>query len=108
MAVNFLASGANSLLLADGDAYAIFLAPLAQDFPECLAAKSIPFVPQIVVRYLVLESAKRMATVDCIEKPGPDVILLNLMAKVVHDVPLVQFESLTDTAGFRSMRQTRE
>jgi hypothetical protein len=50
MAVNFLASGASRLLLADGDAYAIFLAPLAHDFPECLAAISIPFFPQMVVR----------------------------------------------------------
>jgi hypothetical protein len=50
MAVNFSASGASRLLLADGDAYAIFLAPLAHDFPECLAAISIPFFPQMVVR----------------------------------------------------------
>ena len=64
MAVNFLASGASRLLKADGDAYAIFLAPLAHDFRECLAAKSIPFLPQIVVAYCVFEPAKRMSATD--------------------------------------------
>jgi hypothetical protein len=37
MVVNFLASGVNGLLLPDGDAYAVFLAPLVHDFPEFVA-----------------------------------------------------------------------
>src|SRR5580658_4041483 len=109
MAVNFSASGASRLLLADGDAYASFLAPLAHDFPECLAAKSIPFFPQIVVPCLGLESAKGMTALDRSKKRGSNVISFYLVAKLVHDVPLVHLEATWEreipVCGFDQDRQ---
>ena len=52
------------LFLPDGEDYAFFLAPVAHDFRQCLAAKTIPFFPQVVGRDLIFEAAKRMIAVD--------------------------------------------
>jgi hypothetical protein len=81
----------------DGEDYAFFLAPVAQDFRQCLAAKTIPFFPQVVGRDPILEAAKRMIAVNHSKQPLPNVISPYLMAKLGHDVPFMHVESSRET-----------
>jgi hypothetical protein len=94
--VAFSSSPASRLRLAGGEDDAILLGPVADDFAECVAAKPIPVFPQIVGRYLVFESAKDVIALNCIEQRSPNVISFYFMAKLVHDVPLVHFESIRE------------
>ena len=69
-------SGLSLAFRADGEGYAILLGPITQDFCECVAAIAIPFIPQIVVRDLILESAEGMTAVDRSQKPLANVLPL--------------------------------
>jgi hypothetical protein len=81
------------LFLPDGKDYVFFLAPVAYDFHQCLAAKAIPFFPQVVGRDLILEPAKGLIAVDRSEQLLPNVISPYLRAKLSHDVPFMHVKS---------------
>jgi hypothetical protein len=85
------------LFLPDGEDYAFFLAPVADDFRQYLAAKTIPFFPQVVGCDLILEAAKRMIAVDHSKQTPPNLISPYLMAKIGHDVPFMHVEGSRET-----------
>ena len=91
--VSVPASTLRRLLLGCSEDDSVFLAPLPHNFAEGVAAKSVPLVPQAKMPQLILESTKCPAASNGVSKSRPDIIPLNLIAELGHDVPFIHLPS---------------